>query len=321
MKGSGPAISVVIPAYNAEEFIDECLESILSQTFTDMEIIVVNDASKDSTLLKIQSIAAKDPRIRVINLPFNKGLSGARNAGIEEAKGEFLCFVDSDDCLQPFALQTMYEATQKENADICRVGFYRGFQFKVRSVKKIKYDIYHIPEALRLTLYQKIKMNPAWGMLIKSELVRDAGNFREGTWYEDLDSFYRFFDRANRILYIKNPLYFYRENPLGFLSSWSDSRLDVLEVTDRMVEYFRQYHPELTNAAEDRRFSAHFNILMLMYKHGIQDPDSIKRCISVVKEGRSRAITDPKVRLKNKLGALLSYCGTPMLRLIAKIAP
>lgn len=317
-KPDHPEVSVIIPAYNAEKYIEECLNSVSAQSFRELEIIVVNDASTDSTLCRVKNLMTEDNRIRVVDLPQNRGLSGARNAGIEESRGKFLCFLDSDDCLNPSAIEIMYGALKLYDAEICRVAFYRGKEYVNKRIGKVKYKVYTPEEALRLSLYQKVIMNPAWGMLIKRDIVMATGGFRTGTWYEDLDAFYLFFERAVRIVYIENPLYFYRENPSGFLSSWKDGRLDVLEVTDRMRDYFRRQNPELLKAAEDRRFSAHYNILLLMLKHGIDNPEAMQRCLEVVKKGRVRALLDTRVRLKNKAGAIASYLGLPFLRFLAR---
>lgn len=318
MRENNPTVSIVIPAFNAENYIDECLQSVVSQIFVDIEIIVVNDASSDSTPDRIMAFAERDGRVRVIDLKQNRGLSGARNAGVEAARGEYVSFLDSDDCLHPEAISLMLNCLEAEGVEICRCAFYRGREFRPKPVGRLKYRVFEVSEALRVTLYQKIQMNPAWAMLLKTDIVRKAGAFREGSLYEDLDSFYRFFEQTDRLVYIENPLYFYRENPTGLLGSWKEKRLDVLDVTDRLLAHFGENAPALLPAAADRRFSAHYNILMLLYKNKIDDQENIRRCLAVIREGRGRALRDPRVRLKNKFGALLSYFGTPMLKILSK---
>lgn len=148
---------------------------------------------------------------------------------------------------------------------------------------------------------------------MKRESLRRVGGFREGILYEDLDIFYRINEPTDRIVYIREPLYFYRKNPGGLLSSWKDSRLDVLDVTDRMADFFHERYPQLADAAEDRRFSAHFNMLLLMRKYKVDNPEALERCRRVIRDGRSRALRDRNVRMKNKVGALMAYILGPLI--------
>lgn len=313
-----PLVSIVVPAYNAEKFLGECLDSVRNQTLSDLEVIVVNDASSDSTEEIVGRYMAADERIRLLNLPSNRGLSGARNAGIEAARAEYVSFLDADDCLYPQAMELMYREVEGGKADVCRAPFVKGAEFRPRHYSRVDVERFDYRGAMMEALYQKTLMNPAWGMVIRRGLVTGAGGFREGIWYEDLDSFYRFYEKASQIAYIREPLYFYRQSPESFTGRWSAGRLDVLDVTDRMVEFFSRKDPELLKGAQDRRFSAHFNILLLMSRHGIKDEETSRRCLKVIREGRGRALVDRRVRLKNKIGALASFGGTPFMKLLGK---
>ena len=243
----------------------------------------------------------------------------ARNAGIERACGEFLCFVDADDCLMSQTLEIMTAVAEESGAQICSCSFVKGVEFHDSKVKRYKVKTYDYVGILSEALYQKKLINSAWGMIVKRDLVKEAGGFREGVWYEDLDSFYRIYELAAKIAYIDAPLYFYRQNPGSFLHRWSDGRLDVLDVTDRMVDYLGERYPELKSAAMDRRFSAHYNMALLMLRNGVDRPDAMERCLAVIREGRRKALLDRRVRLKNKVGALVSYFGLPTLRLLSKL--
>ena len=316
-----PAVSIIIPAYNAEKYIKECLDSVLAQTFRDFEALVVNDASTDSTPRIVARYAEKDSRIKLIGSRLNKGVSASRNKGASESKGEYLYFLDSDDLLLPIALESMMNALKCGEGEICITALGKGDSLKkIRPVQpQIRCLDYYT--ALKLSLYQKVKMNSAGGMLIKSSRFRNAGGFSENIRYEDLDAFYRFFEGARNIVYIRQPLYLYRQHASSFMNRWSAGRLDVLDVTDRMAAYFAERHPDLADAAQDRRFSAHFNMLVLMLKNEVDNPKAIARCMKVIKKGRLRALTDPNVRLKNKIGALASLGGIRFLKLLAKSAP
>lgn len=313
-----PAVSVIVPVYNGEKYLRECLDSIRGQTFSDMEIIVIDDGSSDSSVNITNDFCERDSRFRLIKVTHG-GVSKARNTGIENARGEFLSFVDADDCLWPEAIEKLFIAASEEEADVVIGSFFSAKKFP-RALKAAddRKEIYDYRKAMKKALYQSRLMNSPGGTLVKNKLIGENNRFREGIRYEDLDAFYRFYERARKIVFLPAALYFYRKNSSSFINNWSESRLDALDVTDRLFEFFKTKYPELTKAASDRRFSAHFNALMLMLKCGVNDKKTEMRCMKVVREGRLRAILDPNVRLKNKLGALLSLGGMPVLRLFTK---
>lgn len=120
-------ISIIVPVYNTEIYIERCLESIICQNFKDIEIIIINDASTDNSLEKIKKFLLKDKRIKLINKEKNEGLSSARNSGIKISKGEYILHIDSDDWIEQNYLQTMYESAIREEADIVISDFFIDF--------------------------------------------------------------------------------------------------------------------------------------------------------------------------------------------------
>lgn len=326
---SNPLVSVIVPAYNAAEHIADCLYSISNQNLEDFEAIIIDDGSTDATASIVEKIAAKDPRFRIIR-QLNRGVSHARNVGIDNARGKYLTFVDADDALRPKALKRMVAAMLKGSSRVCvaqleAVDMSQSLrtlfdEVAVRELSEdLSVDIYDYEEAMEVALYQKRQMNSPCGVMMERELLGDHLRFREGIRYEDLDAFYRFYEGADTIAYLPEPHYFYRKNPRSFTNTWSDARLDVLDVTDRMVEFFRERYPAVLRAALDRRYSAHFNMLALMLRNNIDNPRALQRCMDVVREGRSRALKDRKVRMKNKIGALSSLGGVRLLRLLSKM--
>lgn len=304
-------VSVVVPAYNAGEFLEECLESLRRQTLNDFEVIVVDDGSTDNTSDITKRFAKRDRRFRLL-ITTNGGVSRARNLGIDESRGDLITFVDADDALHPEALERMSEAIKQ--GDVCITDFNDHPAGPLTSTDP---ETYNYEEGVGRILYRERMHNSPWAVMMRRRLLGDSQRFREGIRYEDLDAFYRFYEGA-RIVHLRQPLYFYRKNPRSFINNWSESRLDVLDVTDRLVDYMKERHPALTAAAEDRRFSAHFNMLLLMTRLGVKNDEARARCRAVIKAGRLRALKDPNVRLKNKIGALASYLGTPGLWLLSR---
>lgn len=310
-------VEMIVPMYNAAEHLQQCLESIASQTHRDFIVMLIDDESTDETLSIARQFASHDSRFRVVRLPHG-GVSAARNFGIDHSRARYIGFVDADDCLHPYALERMLRTIRQTDADVCVCAMERGVEYTPVAMEETPAEVFDYSEAMSKALYQQIILNSPCGMLMERSLLDDDLRFREGIRYEDLDAFYRFYDGASAIAYLPEKLYFYRQHPASFMHSWNPARLDVLDVTDRIVEYMAIHHPDLVGAAEDRRFSAHFNMLLLMLAYKVDNKGAIDRCREVIRRGRFRALLDPHVRLKNKLGALLSLGGTPILKLFAR---
>ncbi len=259
-----PEISIVVPVYNAgATLLTACIESALAQTFTDFELILVDDASTDDSAAVCARYLA-DPRVRLLRLPENRGLSGARNAGIEQSTGRYLCFLDADDRLCPPLLFRLHEIATSTGADIAACDFRRiapGADIPSSAPEQPPH-VFSPREAIAGALYQRGPNHSACAKLYRRELCV-AEPFRPG-WYEDLRTFYRIFLRADRIAWTPEPLYLYTTNPNSYLHTFNPERAVVLDVTDELVSYMEENCPELVPAARDRALSAAFNILNLL---------------------------------------------------------
>ena len=312
-------ISVIVPIYNAEKWLRDALASLRKQTYADFEAILVDDGSTDSSADICREFCIGDPRFRLISQP-NGGLSAARNSGIGDAAGDWIVFLDADDELPPDALAVMMGHAKKNGADIVSGDLIREIPSAMPQGEGRALTV-SADTAILIGLYQKKILNSACGKLFRKDLLNAFPPLRfRHCWYEDLDLFYQAFERAEKICILDRTVYFYRDNPNSFINTWSDSRLDVLDVTDRIVSHMADRAPALLRAAHDRRFAAHFNMLVEMTRHGIDNPMQRERCLKVIKEQRLHELTDGNVRLKNKLGALLSYLGMPAIRLICRLS-
>lgn len=304
---SVPEISVIVPVYNAGDYLEPCIRSVLAQTFTNFELILVNDASTDGSGDICESF--HDPRIRVIYKAQNGGVSAARNTGIAYAQGRYITFIDADDSLHPQFL----EVCRGIDAEIVVTPFkivdvHWHFE-PSKNYGKVKAtpSFYSPISAVEKALYQTGLTNCTWGMLYSREIF-DNFEFSPGR-YEDLDSFYKLFFRATRIAYIHSPLYYYTENPKSYMNVFTPERAVVLDVTERIVEYMAQHYPSLLPAAEDRTLSAAFNIFNLLAINNCDEPHIAQRCQSTILKYRRQSLLNPHVRLKNKLGILVTYIG------------
>ncbi len=292
-------ISVIIPAYNASAYLAECLDSVLCQDAgEETEVIVIDDGSTDDT----RAIALGHEGVRVVSTP-NRGLSAARNEGIRHARGEWTAFVDADDRLLPGALRLMLDAAVATRAEVVTGLLAERPDARVDADATRTTETGH--DALTRTLYQERGwFNSACGKLLRTECVRKT-MFTEGLYYEDLDFTARLYPTLGRICSVDTDVYYYRPNPSSFIHTFTPSRLDVLKVTEGIVARSAG-DPELLKAARSRQFSANCNMYLETRRRPEYRNDA-RKCLEVIKQLRGGILADPRVRLKNKLGALASY--------------
>lgn len=299
-------ISVIVPVYNCEQYLAACLDSILTQSHHNIEVIVVNDGSTDYSLKIAETYAEKDDRITVYSFE-NAGLAEARNRGLNVATGEYIVFVDSDDLLLPKALEVLLNILLKYSLDILEGKIIYG-----RSTRTIKYhseittEILTPEKAIGDILYQHKLLPSSCGKIFKQSLFNDE-RYRKGIIYEDLDIIIRLIEKTNKIGYTNFPVYFYRDNETSITHTWRQNRLDVLRITENIENFIAEKYPALMPAAKDRRLSANFNMFALCSLHG--DKENAEKCWNHIKANRKPSLFNPHVRLKNKAGILLSYLG------------
>ncbi|HNW25236.1 MAG TPA: glycosyltransferase [Candidatus Gastranaerophilaceae bacterium] len=244
-------ISVIVPAYNTSSYLKQCLESLISQTFNDIEIICVNDGSTDNSLEILNKFAKKDKRIKIISQK-NQGLSAARNTGIKAAKGEYIGFVDSDDWADESMFEKLYQNAKKFDADIsmCSIttfnedtGVYNNsdpymtmnlfpesFEDRVFSPKETYDFIFRICVV-------------AWNKIYKRDFLDKIGGFfKEGLVFEDNLFFCQTFMQANKICITKENLIFYRLNsPKSITFGDKDfQKLDFFEVFELIEKFLKE---------------------------------------------------------------------------------
>ena len=310
-------VSVIIPFYNVESYIAKCLQSVSQQTFRDFEVILVDDGSNDNSASICKRFTENDSRFRLYSKQ-NEGVAQARNFGLEKAEGDFITFIDSDDIAHPELLKIMTENACKHNAEISIVGhkiFFGDSTPKRKAHAQI--CIFSPEEAIENALYQKDINNAMWGKLFMKSLFDDI-RFPANRIYEDLAVFYLLFERAKSIVATKDTLYFYRKREGSYIQTFTPQRTDVLDITDQLCDYMQRHHHELTSAANDRKLSANFNILWLSNIHKCQDEHLNKRCWQNIIKLRLESLANPQVRIKNKLGVLVSFLGLKATILIAK---
>ena len=247
-------ISVIVPIYNVEPYLEEAVESLIHQTYTDLEIILVDDGSTDGSGEICDRYQKKDRRIKVIHQE-NKGLSAARNAGIDNCKGEMIAFLDSDDAFCKDMLQRMSDAMLKSGADIaeCNYALYRGAQHmdpqkiwkkeKFISPKVKRTGLYQKRDALLMKLDGKIAPN-AWNKLYNRK-VWNSLRFREGQNYEDLDIILPLLGEAESVYILDELLVMHRIGPGSITATHTFENIRDCDLAYRhYFEYVQSHSPE-----------------------------------------------------------------------------
>lgn len=240
-------ISVVIPIYNVAQYLSQCIDSVLSQSYPELEIILVNDGSTDDCPRICDEYKEKDARVRVIHQK-NGGLSDARNSGMKIAEGEWIYFADSDDWLERNALLKLHQFALINHCDVVQGGLYYVYSdhllFRKASKKEQMKTLLTRYEAMRELIINDRVKNFAWGKLYKATLIKDLF-FPVGKYFEDSFWQHLVIDRVTQYGIIDEPLYFYRQRG-DSISGTSSNRLnDLLEGNRARVDFIHERYPEL----------------------------------------------------------------------------
>ncbi len=267
-----PEISVIVPVYRVEPYLRQCVDSILSQTFTDFELILVDDGSPDNCGAICDEYALKDSRVRVIHKQ-NGGLSDARNAGIDMAKGEFLTFIDSDDLVAPEYLNRLYRSIKSSAAEISICNM---LPFKDGSSPQIEEQNSNDSKRIIsgrdacLSIYRMDGTVPimAWGKLYKSSLFNGI-RYPVGLIHEDDATTPKLFYLANKIAQIGDKLYLYRSRADSIMSQpFSAKRFDCLSAVDSCIMFFKHNQDdELVQLAKRTQLVMQSKTVLLAYSN------------------------------------------------------
>lgn len=222
-----PKISVVVPVYMVEEYVDRCLDSLAAQTWPNMEVVVVDDCSPDGSGQICDGWAARDGRFQVIHLPENRGLSAARNEGVHRSSGDYIAFVDSDDYVEPGLLENLYRGMAENRADIGVCGN-EGLRLSTGPAQALSPE-----KAARCMAQRTLFLWTVWGKLFPAELAKQIPFDRQALCCEDLLFFYQVLKRVRRIAYVPDPLYHYVYRESSMINHGvTAKRCTVLSVLD-----------------------------------------------------------------------------------------
>lgn len=316
-----PLVSVIVPVYKVEKYISFCLDSICSQTYKNLEIILVNDGSPDSSPEICQSYALKDERIKLINQE-NKGLASARNTGLRNMTGDYFYFVDSDDCLHPQLIETVVQIAENENANLVQINIesvpadFSGYDISEKNDKNIlgkfewkdiqnklqKYDLiqglYNLDQDNQ-NFAKDIRLTTtvAWTKLYRTSEFKKF-QYPEGMrMHEDQMVAHRVVQMGDGMIFLDMPLYFYRQSEASLIRvGWTPKRLAIIDCYEDRLKCCEEVgNTSLINYIFGRYLVCMFrNYNMIEQK--MQGEES--------KQAKKKMLQDMKTLLRSKRGKL-----------------
>ena len=261
MDNMEPLISVIVPVYNVEKYLDKCVDSIVNQTYKNLEILLIDDGSPDSCPQICDEWAKKDSRIIVHKE--NGGLSSARNAGLDYSTGEFVGFIDSDDWIDLKFFEVLYKNLKSECADVSVVGMWKVYKNKmVNTTEKLRKKTFTKEEALYNYLYFKSSINASVANKIFKIELFDNLRFPLGLIAEDRYVSAVIYSRIKRLVFDPMPMYYYilRDNSIS-QSSLNMHTFDRIEITKMVCRYLKSIHYADENAITFFEMKGYLDVL------------------------------------------------------------
>ena len=301
-------ISIIVPVYNVEAYLERCVESILKQTYTNLEILLVNDGSTDKSGELCDKLALRDHRIRVIHKE-NGGLSDARNRGIDEASSNLIGFIDSDDYIDEDMYETLYRQMVASKADLSMCGHYDVYhQIPEKQVAKIKTWELMPEEAIKMVMEAKILSVTAVNKLYKKALFEQL-RFRIGKIAEDAFIMVDLIHQCSKIVATNEKKYYYvhRENSIT-TQKFSLKFLNVIEAYEQNAKIISENYPDLYDVAIMRLNWAYFYVLdRLLVDNDFKDKVLEDRLISYLKKNKKSILMDSRFTRARKM-SFLALC-------------
>jgi len=316
LKSEEKKVSIIVPVYNVETYLKECLNTILKQTYKNIEIILVNDGSTDKSGEICEQYKEKDNRVKVIHKS-NGGAADARNVGIENSTGEWITFVDGDDYISDDLVEMLLTTAIKYTADIVisNLAGVRNFKQEVEiNNKKIKVEELKSEEAIEEMLYQNKFDTGMPGKIFKKEFF-NTYKFPVGNLYEDIAIMALLFNMAKKVIYTNyiGYMYYFRENGTT-RGNFKIEKMELIDVCLDIKKFIDKNYPKIENAARYRLLNSAFHLVLKIHEGEYEKQE--KELWEIIKANRKYVIKDKKVRKKTKIAIILSFFGKRNLKII-----
>lgn len=307
-------ISVIVPVYNVEKYLERCVKSIAAQTYKDLEILLIDDGSTDKSGKMCDDFQQTDSRIKAFHKQ-NGGLSDARNYGIEHSAGEFISFVDSDDYIDEKMLETLHRLITENDADLAVCSAMDVFEGKeVTQVKEIKEFNLNKVESYKYML-RGDGIPSACNKLYKRQTVGNV-RFPVGKLYEDGFFTPQILKRVEKTAVTSKPMYYYFRRADSITTKpFRKGDLDVIEAYDKCVKQVKELCPEALPYAEFRYRNAYFNVLdKMLMRDDCKEIPEYKQVVKYLKKHTAQIVKDPGFGKMRKIAAVALKFSVPLYK-------
>lgn len=320
-KSNCPLISVIVPVYEVEKYINKCLDSIVGQTYKNLEILLIDDGTQDRSGDICEEYAKSDLRIKVFHKE-NGGLSDARNYGLERASGEYLTFVDADDFLDSDYIEYLYSLIEESGCrlSLCSLHVLYTSSGRVWNKGNGKKVVINGETCIEMMCYHEEIDTAAYAKLCHRSLFEEV-RYPKGKIFEDIGTSYLLFDQCEKIICSFIPKYYYviRDNSI-VTSSFNKKKLDFLDMTDQMADYVDSKYPDLLEATLRRRGYARFSTLNQMIEENSAEHVKIRQeIIRYLRKIGWRILGNSRAPKRDKIAYMVLYCGYPVYKFFWKI--
>lgn len=275
-----PKVSCIVPIYKVEKYLSRCIESILNQTYVNIEVILIDDGSPDNCGKIADDYVKKDSRIKTLHKD-NGGLSDARNYGMQFVTGEFIVFVDSDDWLENVMIERMVNESFKFNADVVQTAFYYAYDsylfFDNRYYSKDHPAIVLDTKSLmtNLVINERVK-NFAWGKLYKVSIIKDIP-FKKGVLFEDVFWAHKVMQKVKTYVILNQPMCYYYQRNDSIVATYTSKNLDIIKGLKERHKFIEEFYEDLINESYKMILKTsllHYNLLLANRE---EDKDGLHR--------------------------------------------
>ena len=297
-------VSVIVPVYRTERYLAKCVDSILSQSYANLELLLIDDGSPDGCPALCDTLAAGDARIRVFHKT-NGGLSSARNFGLNQMAGEYVTFVDSDDYLDSNFISDLIQNIELYHADVA----FAALQYVPGPRTYLENGVYSTEASIKRMLYRDGMGDYSCAKLYRSEFFHSI-RFTEGITSEDFELFYRLFCKMSRVCTSNSTTYYYIQQPKSITNSGFSPRMfNRLDICDRLIDDVRKDFPQLEAAAQARAVDESIWLYGITPKTYTKERNRMR---TIVKRYAKSVWNDPNVTRKIKR-RLLVFSISPLL--------
>ncbi len=300
-------ISIIIPVYNVEKYLSNCIDSVIGQTYKNIEIILIDDGSTDGSKRICEEYQKKDSRIRYM-YEENSGAASARNLGINNSNGKYIAFIDADDIVKENYVEYMYKLILKYNTNMSIAAYSIVSKNKATDIGNgYEEELLNVETCLERLLCEKGFTVSPCAKLYDRSLFNDV-KYPEGKLFEDNATTYKLIMKCNKIAYGNESIYsYYKRENSAMTSKFNMKKLDLIELTDEMCDVIDVEYPKLKFSTDKRRITSRFSILrqMLVEKLNKEQKEVVQQIKQYIIARKKQIIKNPQIDKRDKI-ALIS---------------